>query len=114
MLNLNLNQIFAIVLVVLGVATASTAQMTELFGPVAAKTVATSAGLLTSILSGVLGVLTGQASQVKAVQAMPGVESILVNAKANQTLAAIAVDPNQSKVQVVPGDVNKVTETAKG
>lgn len=111
---MNLNQIFAITLVVLGVLAASTAQLNDLVGPTATKTIVSIAGLLTSIISGILGVLTGQASQVKAVQAMPGVEKIVVNKEANQTLAALAIDPLQDKVEALPTDESAVTKTAKG
>lgn len=111
---MNVNQIFAIILVVLGVFVASAAQLADLLGPTTAKVIVSVSSLLMSILSGVLGVLTGQASQIKAVQAMPGVEKIVVNEKANQALAAIAVDPAQQKVEVMPKAVSAVNQTAKG
>lgn len=112
-MNLNANQVIAIVCVVLGVLVASTAQLTDLFGPAVAKYVVSAAGLLSSIMAGVLGVMTGQASQVKAVQGMPGVEKIVVNEKANSTLASIAVDPSQKKVEVLPQAAATVKQTAQ-
>ena len=113
-MNININQIIAIVLVVLGVCSASTAQLTDLFGAGAAKYIISGSGLLTSILSGVLGIITGQGSIIKAVQAMPGVERISVNSQANSTLATLAVDPNQGKIETIPGAAAAVAATAKG
>lgn len=112
-MNLNFNQVIAIVLVILGVLVASTAQLTDLFGPIATKTIVSVSSLGMSILSGVLGVMTGQASQLKAVQDMPGVEKITVNSQANATLAALAVDPAQSKIKATPEAAATVQATAK-
>lgn len=113
-MNLNGNQIIAIILVVLGVLTASTAQLNDLLGPVLAHVIVSVASLSMAILSGVLGVLTGQASAVRAVSAMPGVEKILVNAQANQTLAKLAVAEDQDKVQPTPQAQSSVAQIAKG
>jgi hypothetical protein len=112
--NLNANQVIAIVLVVLGVCVASTAQLTDLFGPHAAKTIVSVSGLLMSILSGVLGVITGQGSQIRAVQNMAGVDKILVNGRANETLASLAVDPTQQKIEPTRGSEQAVQTAAKG
>jgi hypothetical protein len=113
-MNLNANQVVAIALVILGVFVASTAQLTDLFGAMAAKYIVSFSGLLMSILSGILGVMTGQSSQVKAVQAMPGVEKIVVNAQANETLATLAVDPAQAKIEALPSAQAAVNKTAQG
>lgn len=113
-MNLTINQYISIALVILGVNVASTAQLTDLMGPVVAKYIVSLSGLLMSIVAGVQGIISGQASQVKAVQAMPGVESIMVNAKANQTLAGLAVDPAQPKIDVSSQDRAAVQATAKG
>ena len=113
-MNLNINQVLAIALVILGVFVASTAQLTDLFGPAVAKTIVSVSGLFMSILSGIVGVLTGQSSQIKAVQAMPGVEKIVVNAQANSTLAGLAVDPAQEKIETAPGAGAAVARTAAG
>jgi hypothetical protein len=43
---------------------------------------------------------------------MPGVEKIIVNKQANQTLASLAVDPNQPKIETVPADKKAVQSTA--
>lgn len=114
MKNLTTGQWLGIVLAILGVLAASTAQLNELFGPAVAKTIGTIANLTMSIMSAVLVVLTGQSAQVQAVQAMPGVEKIVVNENANQTLASMAVDPQQKKIETAPGTASAVAETARG
>jgi hypothetical protein len=42
------------------------------------------------------------------------VESIVVNANANKTLAQLAVDPAQAKVDVKSGAEASVNQTARG
>jgi hypothetical protein len=111
-MNLNLNQVLAIVLVVLGVFVASTAQLTDLFGAGNAHIIVSLSGLLMSILSGILGVLTGQAGQIKAVRSMPGVDQVVVNANANATLAGLAVDRGEPKIKIAPGAEAAVKATA--
>lgn len=106
-------QWFAIILAVLGVLGGATAQLTDLFGAQLAHGIVTASSLLTSILSAIMIPMTGQSAMVNAVQQMPGVSSIVVNSKANQTLAAIAVDPN-SKVEAAPEAAKAVEATAKG
>jgi len=54
-----------------------------------------------------------QEAIVKAVLAMPGVENLKVNAKASATLATIAVDEGQPKIEAVPADEAKVVSIAK-
>lgn len=111
-MNLTFNQIVAMILVVLGVLTASAAQLTDLFGPTAAKNIASAAGLLSSIMAGFLSIVTGQSNLVRDVQAMPGIERIVVNEKANTTLATLAVDPAQPKIESTPGAATAVASTA--
>lgn len=111
--NLTPLQWFAVTLAILGVLGASTVQLTELFGGTVAKSIVTASTLLTSILSSIMVPLTGQSAQIRAVNDMPGVSSIVVNEKANPTLAAIAVDPN-SKVEAAPSAQKIVEATAKG
>ena len=111
-MNLTINQWISIALVVLGVNVASTAQLTDLMGPQAAKYIVSLSGLLMSIVAGVQGIISGQASQLKAVQAMPGVETILVNKQANQTLARLALDQAQPKIDVLPEAAKAVRDIA--
>lgn len=110
---MNANQVLAIILVVLGVFVASTAQLNDLLGTTDAKIIVSISSLLMSILSGVLGILTGQGGQIRAVQSMPGVDKIVVNSQANSTLATMAVDPSQDKIETAPGAAGAVAATAR-
>ena len=109
---MNHKQILSIILVVLGVLLASTTQLNELLGPTATKSVQATAALLMSLLAGIQGVISGQSSLVKDVQAMDGVEKVVVNAQANPTLAGLAVDPAQLKIEIKPGAEAAVTSIA--
>lgn len=113
-MNLNVQQMIAIAIVILSVCGASTAQMTDLFGALVAKDISSGSSILVAIMSGVLTIITGQSSQVKAVAAMPGIEPLKVNAQANPTLAAIAVDPANTRIDVKPGAEAAVNKTAAG
>jgi hypothetical protein len=54
-----------------------------------------------------------QTAQVRAVQAMPGVEQITVNAKANPDLAVMAASTTDAKVVPTPEAAQAVAMTAK-
>ena len=112
MLNLNGKQIIQIVGVVISVAMVSSAQLTDLIGPVWAKNIVTVAGLLNMILQGLTVSLQTQSAQIKDVAAMPGVEKITVNATASPALATLAVDPAQAKVTPTPSAEAAVQKTA--
>ncbi len=111
-MTLTRNQILAIVVAILGVLMASTAQLTDLVGPSATKTIQSIAGISSSIMASVLAIITGQSGIIKDASAMPGVEKITVNSQANATLATIAVDPSQSKIQPTPQAAQAVQATA--
>ena len=113
-MNLNSKQILSIVMVVLGVMTASTAQLTDLFGPTTTKAVIGLAGMLNSILAGILAIFNSQSGTLKDVQSMDGVDKIIVNSKANETLATLAVDPMQTKIEASSQATSAVVATAKG
>jgi hypothetical protein len=113
-MNLNAKQIIALVVVVLGVLTASTAQLTDIFGPSAAKLMISVAGILNSILAGVLSVISSQTGIVKDVQAMQGIDSLIVNSQANSTLASMALDPAQNKIVTKRGSEEAVRVAAQG
>lgn len=69
----------------------------------------------TSACLGVVGtVVSSQTAQVKSVAAMPGIDSIKVNAGANKDLAqaAISADPTLAKVEPTVGAEAAVTRTA--
>jgi hypothetical protein len=114
-MNLTGKQWIAIVMAILGVLAISTSQLTDLLGPQTAKTISTAANLANTILASIMAVLTGQATLVKDVRAMPGVEKVLVNDKANETLAKIATDPAEPKVGAVDAGTRMVLQDkAKG
>lgn len=112
--NLTGKQVLSIVVAILSVLMISTAQLTELLGPTIAKTIVTVAGLSNTIISSIVAALSGQASLVQDVRSMPGVERIEVNEKANQTLAKLAIDPLEDKIEVAPKAMPTVTRTAEG
>lgn len=113
--NLTTGQQLAILVGVLSALAGGTAQLTPVFGTVMAHTIVSVANLIMTVfITPILFVVTGQSGQIKAVQAMAGVESIQVNAKANQTLSALAVDQTQAKIDIVPGANAAVAATAKG
>lgn len=112
--NLTTIQWIGIMLAVLGVLGVSSAQLTDLFGADTAKMVVTASSLASSIISAVLVALSGQSAQVKAVQAMPGVQSIVVNEKANTALARLAVDNRQDKIETTPQSARAVRDIAAG
>ena len=114
-LNLTTGQWMAIIVGVLSAAAGATAQLTPIFGATVANlTVSVANAVMTIIVTPILFVVTGQSSQLKAVQSMPGVESITVNAQANKTLAQLAVDPAQDKIEATPQAATAVTQTAQG
>lgn len=113
-MNITRNQWIAIAILILSVNMGATTQLTDLFGAGVAKTIVSLSSLGSSILAGIQLILGGQGTQVKDVLAMPGIQKIDVNAMANPTLAAIAVDPRQDKISPTPAAQSVVEATAKG
>ena len=112
MFGLNRKQSLALTIATLSVLMVSTAQLTDLFGASLAKAIVSGAGMLNGILSGWLTVLTSQSETVRDVQDMPGVERIQVNRDANQTLARMALDSENQKVEALVKDTDKIVQTA--
>lgn len=112
-MNLNLNQVLAIVIGLASFLAISTTNLTDLFGPQLAKYIISCASLVSGGSAVVLGVLTGQVGMIKSVEAMPGVDRIVANKAADQMLATRAVDPT-SKVEPAPGAEATLTQTATG
>lgn len=114
-MNLTPLQIIGIILAVNGALTGATAQLTDLFGPLVAKDIVSVASLGSAILGGIITSISGQASQIRNVAAMPGVDRVSINAQAPSNIASVAVDPAQPKVG---GDTSEartiLTATAKG
>ena len=104
----------AIIVGILSATAGATVQLTDVFGPGVARAIVSVANLaMTIVVTPFLFAVTGQTAQIKAVNNMPGVQSIVVNKEASTNLAAIAVDPN-SKVEAAPGAEKAVEATAKG
>jgi hypothetical protein len=110
--NLNGGQLLSITIAILGVLVASASQLNDLFGP-AAHYIISASTMLMSIMSGVNVALQSQGSQIAAVQQMPGVEKITVNSQANGTLATMAVDPANNKIEPTPLAQAAVMATAR-
>ncbi len=97
---LNNTQLLLILMAILSFASGATAQLTDVFGAGTAHLIVSVATLLNGVLSSVMVALTGQSSQVKA--------------QANQTLAQLAVDQGQPKIEVTPAALGAVRATAAG
>jgi len=78
------------------------ALLTTLFGEDITLKFVAGLGIFNIILNSVGASISSQGATVKEVLAMPGVDNIDVNEKANSTLTAIAVDPNVSKISLTP------------
>lgn len=76
-----------------------TAFLTPIIGSTRLTLIVGGAGFINMLVNGIGAILTGQAQQVLAVQAMPGVSKIVTNDQANTTLAQIASDPANTKIE---------------
>lgn len=112
-------QRIALAIAILGLVAGSTTQLTDMLSPFGsmAPLIVKEIVSVSTFVSGVLGIclmfMTNQNSQIAAVQAMPGVEKIIIGSQANKTVAAMAVDPAQAKIEIAPGAAAAVTATAK-
>lgn len=112
-MNLNQGQVLSIIIAVLGVWVASATQLNELVGPMMTKLIIAGSTLTMTTLAAVNAILQSQGGQIKAVQAMPGVDKIIINSQANGTLASLAIDPAQNKVETKVGAEAAVAATAR-
>lgn len=116
---MNTAQKLALTIGILGFVATGGTQLTDIFSPFGSmapqivKEIVSLAGFVSGVLGIILTFTTGQGSQVKAVQAMPGVDKIVVNSSANTALATLAVDPQQQKIEVAPGAASAIAATAK-
>jgi hypothetical protein len=115
---MNLAQKLGLAVGILGFVGGASTQLTDIFAPfgsiapVIVKEIVTVSGFVSGILGIFVTFVTGQSGIIKSVQEMPGVEKIIVNKQANQTLASFAVDPNQPKIETVAADKKAVQSTA--
>jgi hypothetical protein len=114
MLNIQPKQWFQIVSGSVSGLITGAALFQQLLGQEAALMVVAGLGIVNIVISSVGTALSGQAQLVRDVAAMPGVEKITVNAQANPTLAAVAVDQTVDKVSPTRQDMDVVTQTARG
>lgn len=111
-------QKISLAIAILGFLAGASTQLTDIFAPfgsmapVIVKEIVTVSGFISGGLGVFLSSITGQASQVQAVQAMPGIAAITVNKNATAALAALAVDPANTKIQATPQDKQAVQATA--
>ena len=118
-MNLTTVQKIGLAIGVLGFLATAGTQLTDIFAPfgsaapVIVKEIVSISGLISGVLGIVLAFITGQANSIKAVQDMPGVEKIVVKSQANATLATLAVDPAQPKIEIAPLAVQAVQATVR-
>ena len=118
-MNLTIIQKIGLAIGVLGFLATAGTQLTDIFAPFGSlaptivKEIVSLSGFVSGILGVVLAFMTGQANAIKAVQAMPGIEKIVVNQQANAALATLAVAPAQSKIETVPADLSAIQATAR-
>ena len=116
---MNTTQKLALTIAILGVVGTASTQLTDIlspFGsmaPVIVKEIVSIATFASGVLGTILTFTTGQGQIIKQVQDMPGVEKIVVNAQANSTLATLAVDTTQPKIETMPSAASAVAATAK-
>lgn len=113
-MNLTSKQWFQIISGIISGLITGAALMQTLFGQDLTIKIVAGLGIFNIILSSVGTAVSGQANLVRDVAAMPGVEKITVNTNASQSLAQVAVDPDQTKVGPIPGTRDAVSAVAKG
>lgn len=92
------------------------ALLQTLFGQDLTLKIVACLGITGIILNSVGAAFSGadsQATQVRNVLAMPGVEPLRVNEKASPELAKLAMDPNIDKIAPIPAALAKVEQTAR-
>lgn len=97
-----------------GAATSAFGALNTIMTPIEALIGTVILGFISACLGVVATVTSSQGAQIKEVRSMLGVEKVLVNEKANQTLAALATDPNEPKIGATTPAVREVLkDTAK-
>lgn len=104
--------------IILGISTAaflnaSTAQLTEWFGPKITHNIITAIAFVQGLVGTWAVALTSQTATIKQVLAMPGSEKLEVNELANSDMAKLAVDKTINKIAPTVSAMDAVTATAK-
>lgn len=110
---MNTIRALGIAVAVLAALAGGASQLTILFGQHVSDMIVAALTLMVGGLGAAIGVVSSQTNQIASVRAMDGVEKVLVNEKANPTLAKLAIDPDIDKVEVIPSAKQAVEETAK-
>jgi len=113
-MNITSKQWFQIISGVVSGLITGAALLTTLFGQDLTIKLVAGLGILNIIISSIGTTLSSQGSLVKDVLAMPGIQKVEVNAQANPTLAAIAVDPTVNKIAPTQAAQVQVETIAKG
>jgi hypothetical protein len=114
--NITSKQWFQIISGINGGLITGAALLQTLFGQDLTIKIVAGLGIFGIILNSIGAAFSGadsQATQVRNVLAMPGVEKIDVNAKATPELAKLAVDPAMDKIAPMPNAMSAVQSLAK-
>lgn len=103
-MNLNGKQIISIIAAVVSALMLATTQLTDIFGAPTAKLIVSSAALANMILNSIIAAITGQSTLIREVANTKGIEPLRINAEASPALAAMAVNPLESNIDVKPSD----------
>lgn len=95
---LTIQQKLAIGSGVTGAATVAFGSLNSIMTPTMALIGTVCLGFVTACLSVISTVVSSTSAQIKTVTDMPGVDRIVVNARATNGIAAAAIDSNQPKV----------------
>jgi hypothetical protein len=85
----------------------SAALLNPLFGQDLALKIVAGLGIINIVINSIGAAISGQASLIKDVAAMPGVERVSVNANASATLAQAATDPTLKNVGATTPEVRQ-------
>jgi uncharacterized membrane protein len=114
-MNLNLKQVMAISIAILGVLMISTTNLTDLFGPKVAKTVVSAAAVLNSILGSIMAVITSTTGTIKDVAAMADDPNSAVKGLiTTNTIEGRALAQSIPQNTVVSAGTTEATQLAKG
>lgn len=111
--SLTLIQKFGLALVIVNVVGGSTTQLTTLFGQSGTAVIVAAATIISGILGGFVTFFGGMGNQLNNVQNMPGVDNVLINAKADPTTAKMALDPANDKISPLPDAQVTLAKIAK-
>lgn len=112
-MSLNPKQIVLIVIAMLSFLASASANLTDLFGAGNAKLIVSGATFLNGMISSALAPFLSNASVVKDAGALPGV-AVQVDRGAQQSIAALAVDPGLESISPAPGEERAVSKNAEG